>query len=95
MSDRGLRFSLGSLALAGATVSGYLVWARHTGAELACSTGGCETVQNSAYAELVGVLLAALGLVMYLLVGATALGAGLLARALGASLALAAFVFAA
>lgn len=41
-------------ALAGAAVSGYLVWARSTGAELLCTTGGCETVQSSSYAEVPG-----------------------------------------
>ncbi|MGH3020196.1 MAG: vitamin K epoxide reductase family protein [Gaiellaceae bacterium] len=94
MSDRLLRVSLGLLALAGAAFSGYLVWARGTGAELACSTGGCETVQSSAYAELLGVPVAALGLAAYLLVGATALGTGAAARAVGASVALAALLFA-
>jgi len=94
MSDRLLRVSLGFLALAGAAVSAYLVWARGTGAELACSTGGCETVQSSAYAELLGVPVAALGLAAYLLVGASAFGSGRVARALGASVALAALLFA-
>jgi uncharacterized membrane protein len=95
MSDRLLRVSLGFLALAGAAVSAYLVWARGTGAELACSTGGCETVQSSTYAELLGVPLAALGLAAYLLVGATAYGTRPVARAVGASVALAALLFAA
>jgi uncharacterized membrane protein len=94
MSDRLLRLALGLLALAGAAVSGYLVWARGTGAELACSTGGCETVQSSAYAELLGVPVAALGLAAYLLVGASTLGAGQLARAVGAWVALGALFFA-
>jgi uncharacterized membrane protein len=93
MSDRLLRVTLGLLALAGAAVAAYLVWARRTGAELACSTGGCETVQSSEYAELLGVPVAALGLAAYLLVGATALGGGPAARAVGASVALAALLF--
>ena len=94
MSDRLLRVTLGLLAFAGAAVSASLVWARGTGAELACSTGGCEAVQSSAYAELLGVPVAALGLVAYLLVGASALGAGTVARAVGAWVALGALLFA-
>ena len=93
MSDRLLRVSLGVLALAGAAVSAYLVWVRGTGAELACSTGGCQTVQSSAYAELLGVPVAVLGLAAYLLVGATAFAAGPAAKAVGASIALAALLF--
>ena len=95
MSDRLLRVTLGVLALAGAAVSGYLVWARGTGAELACSTGGCETVQSSAYADLLGIPVAVLGLLAYVFVGLTALGAGPAVRAAGASVALAALAFAA
>lgn len=94
MSDRLLRVTLGLLALAGAAVSASLVWARGTGAELACSTGGCEAVQGSAYAELLGVPVAALGLAAYLLVGATAFASGPWARAVGAWVALGALFFA-
>jgi uncharacterized membrane protein len=46
-----------------------------TGANLACATGGCETVQSSRYAELFGVPVAALGLVAFLsLLGAAVVG---------------------
>lgn len=50
-------------------------------------------MQSSAYAELLGVPVAALGLAAYLLVGATALGVGPAARAVGASVAMAALLF--
>lgn len=93
MSDAVLRRAVGVAALVGAAVAGYLVWARSTGSELICSTGGCETVQSSSYAEVLGVPVALLGLVGYLLIAATALLASPAARAAGAALALTAVVF--
>ena len=93
MSDRVLRVALAASCLAGAAVTGYLLSARLGSAELLCSTGGCETVQDSSYAELIGVPVAALGLAAYLFIGATALATGLSARAAGAAVALAAAMF--
>lgn len=93
MTDRSLRAALVALCLAGASVAGYLLSVRWGGAELLCSTGGCETVQSSSYAELLGVPVATLGLVGFLAIGATALAGGTLARALGAALALGALAF--
>ena len=54
MTDGRLRAAVGALALAGIAVTGYLLWAHWADAELLCRTGGCETVQSSAYAELLG-----------------------------------------
>ena len=93
MSDRSLRIALATLALAGASVSGYLVWVRYAGVEILCTTGGCATVQSSPYAKLLGVPVAVLGLAGFALIGATALSAAPLARAAGAATALTAFVF--
>lgn len=95
MSDRALRGAVAALSLAGIAVTSYLLWARWTATELLCSTGGCETVQSSSYAELLGVPVAAVGLVGYVLLGLTALRTEPLVRAAGAALALAALVFAA
>ena len=95
MSDRRLRAAVATFSLAGAAISGYLTWVRYAGAELVCTTGGCETVQSSPYAELLGVPVAALGTAAYLLIGATALSAAPLARAGGALLALSALAFSA
>jgi uncharacterized membrane protein len=95
VSDRTVRAAVGALALAGACVSAYLVWVRYSGADLLCSTGGCETVQSSTYAEVAGVPVALLGLVAYLLIGATAVRPSATAAALGAALALSAFTFSA
>ena len=68
---------------------------RWTGGALVCATGGCETVQSSAYAETFGVPVAALGLLAFAgLFTAAALRGGW-ARLAHATLALAAVVFSA
>jgi uncharacterized membrane protein len=95
MTDRILRAALVALCLAGVLVAGYLLSARWGNTELICSTGGCETVQSSSYAELFGIPVAAAGLVGYLLIGASALVSTALARAVGAALALGALAFSA
>lgn len=93
MSVRALRASVAALALAGAAVAGYLTWVRYSGATIACTTGGCETVQSSSYSEIVGVPVALLGLLGYLAVAASALRETDLFRVAGAAVALAAAGF--
>lgn len=95
MSEGGLRAGIAALALSGAAVSGYLLAARYGDVPLSCTTGGCEAVQSSRYAEVFGFPVAGLGLLGYLLVLATALARGPLAQAAGAALALAAAGFSA
>jgi uncharacterized membrane protein len=95
MTDRILRAALVALCLAGVLVAGYLLSARWGNTELICSTGGCETVQSSSYAELFGIPVAAAGLVGYLLIGASALVNTAPARPVGAALALGALAFSA
>jgi uncharacterized membrane protein len=95
MSNGFLRAALGASALAGAALSGYLTWVHYAGAELICRTGGCETVQTSEYATLLGLPVATLGLAAYVLVAATALSVAPVARAIAASVALAAVAFSA
>jgi uncharacterized membrane protein len=95
MTDRILRAALVALCLAGVLVAGYLLSARWGHTELICSTGGCETVQSSSYAELFGIPVAAAGLVGYLLIGASALVNTAPARPVGAALALGALAFSA
>jgi uncharacterized membrane protein len=58
---------LGALAVAGLLISAYLTWVHYTGAVPVCvgGSGGCETVQTSSYATILGVPVAALGLVGY------------------------------
>ncbi len=44
----------------------YLLYERWTGGPLICSTGGCETVQESKYSKIAGVPVALLGLFAYI-----------------------------
>lgn len=95
MTDRTLRLCVGALASAGIAVTAYLTYVRYSGTTIACTTGGCETVQESSYAKLAGVPVAILGLLGYAAILTTACFAHDLARALGAALALGAFAFSA
>ena len=66
MSDRTLRIVAGAVALVGAALAGYLTWVHYDASALVCvAGGGCETVQQSAYAEIAGVPVALLGLIAY------------------------------
>jgi uncharacterized membrane protein len=95
MTDRALRAAVAVLALAGAGIAAYLTYARYADATIACTTGGCETVQSSAYAEIVGIPVAVLGLAGYVAILATALVPPEYGRPAGAALALAGLVFSA
>lgn len=54
------------LALVGIGISSYLAYTRLAGTELYCAgSGGCETVNASVYALMLGVPVAYLGLAMY------------------------------
>jgi uncharacterized membrane protein len=66
VSDRALRGAGGAVALVGAAVAAYLTWVHYDHTALVCvAGGGCETVQQSAYAEIAGIPVAVLGLVSY------------------------------
>jgi uncharacterized membrane protein len=93
VSDRTLRAAIAALALAGAAVAAYLVYARYSGTRLACTTGGCETVQHATYAKAAGIPVAVLGLAAYLAVFATALSARVEAVAIGAAIVLGGLAF--
>jgi uncharacterized membrane protein len=93
MSERGVRVASAALALAGVGITGYLLSVRASGAQLVCSTGGCETVQSSPYAEVFGVPVAALGLGAYVVMLCAAVARGEAARLVGAVVALAAVAF--
>jgi uncharacterized membrane protein len=93
MSERALRLVSALLAAGGIALTTYLVYARETGAQLACSTGGCTTVQSSQYAELLGVPVAALGLGAYAVLLIAAPARGELARLTQAAVALSAAAF--
>ena len=93
MSERTARLASAVVAVLGAAISAYLLYVRQTGGTLVCSTGGCETVQSSTYAELLGVPVAALGLAGFLGLLVTALARGEWARLSQATLALTALGF--
>ena len=93
MTDKRLRLAVGVLALAGMAVAGYLMYARYSGTSITCTSGGCETVQESDYAVVAGIPVAVLGLISYSLIFLTALSAHDLSRLAGAVLALVGLVF--
>jgi uncharacterized membrane protein len=95
MSERSVRIASAVLASLGVAITTYLLYVRETGGSLVCSTGGCETVQSSSYAELLGIPVAALGLAGFLVLLVAALARGDWARLANATVALSAFLFAA
>ena len=61
-----MRRAIASLALLGLAISAYLTWVHYAGIEPVCSgISDCERVQNSSYAELVGIPVAVIGVVGY------------------------------
>jgi uncharacterized membrane protein len=66
LSDPRLRIAAALAALAGFGVAAYLTWAHYADSTVVCPVGGgCETVQESRYAEIAGIPVALLGLVAY------------------------------
>ena len=95
MSDRALRLVVAAVALAGAGVAGYLTYVHYRPAALVCTGGGgCETVQESSYADIAGIPVALLGLLVYLAVLGLVTWDTELARTLAATIALGAVGFA-
>ena len=96
MSDRTLRLALAAVAAAGVAVSAYLTWVHYHPAALICTVGGgCETVQQSRYAVLLGLPIALYGLIAWVAVVALVAWDSELARALVAAIAVSALGFAA
>ena len=64
---RNLRVVLGMLAAAGLLLSAYLTWVHFAQVAPVCvgGSGGCETVQSSRYATVLGVPVAVLGIIGY------------------------------
>ena len=94
MSDRVLRAAGVVLAVAGVAVTSYLTYGHYAGERVFCSTGGCETVLHSRYAELAGLPVAVVGLVGYVLILATLLVPGELAALTAAGLSVVGLAFA-
>lgn len=94
VSDRVLRAGVAALALAGVAIAGYLTYVHYRPEALICTgSGGCETVQESSYAQLAGIPVALLGLAAYVAMLALVAWDSELARTLVAALALAALGF--
>lgn len=93
MNEQRVRAAIALLSVAGAGIACYLLYERYTGGRLVCTGNGCETVQHSRYAKLVGVPVALLGLVGYLGLIAASAARGELARAAGVAVALSGFAF--
>ena len=91
MSDRALRLSILVLSVLGIGVAGYLTVAHFAHVQLACATGGCETVQRSRYAEFAGIPVATIGLVGFAVIAATGVARSQLLRAIGFAAALTGF----
>ena len=66
MLDRRLYRTALALSVIGIAVAAYLVYVHYAGIEPACSTGGCEVVQTSAWADVYGVPVALIGLLGYI-----------------------------
>jgi uncharacterized membrane protein len=94
VSERGLRLATALLALAGMGIAAYLTYVHYSGAAIACSTGGCEKVQTSSYAELAGIPVAVIGLAGYFLILLTAFVAGEVGAVAAVGLTLGGFAFA-
>jgi uncharacterized membrane protein len=63
VSDRRLRAAVAVVATAGLGIAAYLTWVHYHPEALVCSSGGgCETVQQSKYAVLLGIPIAVYGL---------------------------------
>lgn len=95
MSDRALRAMMAALALATVGIAGYLVQAHYAGGSVVCSTGGCETVEQSSYSDIFGVPVALVGLLGSVAILVSLLRADTLWRAGSLALTVAGFVFAA
>jgi uncharacterized membrane protein len=95
MTDRVLRLAAALVAAAGAAVAGYLTYVHYRPDALVCAgSGGCETVQESQYAELAGVPVALLGLLAYAAVLALVVWDTQVARTLAVAITLSAAGFA-
>ena len=94
MSDRVARAALIVICLAGIADAAYLTYVHYQPVALICTpSGGCETVQQSSYAVLLGVPVAILGLAAWIAALALTLWNSELARTLNAALAIGALAF--
>ena len=87
--DRAVRAGLALVSAAGIALAAYLTYVHYKPAALICSIGGgCETVQHSKYATIVGIPVAILGLAFWIAALVLVLWDSELARTLVLALAL-------
>jgi uncharacterized membrane protein len=86
--ERPLTLTAVVVTAVGLAIATYLTYIHYAGIDPVCSTGGCERVQSSDYAELAGVPVAVLGLAGYLGIAAALRAPGEPGRAAAAFLAL-------
>jgi uncharacterized membrane protein len=97
LSERNFRIAAVILAIAGIGVATYIAIAESGGGAPKCLVGGhgCETVANSKYSDLLGINVAVIGIVGYVLLLGAAIVAGDLGRFAGFLTALIGFGFSA
>ena len=97
MTEPRLRAAIAVLAVAGIGIATYLTYVHYADVEAFCVAGGggCEKVQTSDYAEFLGIPVAVLGLIGYVLILASLWVRGDAGRLAGAVLALSGFGFSA
>jgi len=97
VSERSIRVLLAVLAVAGLLMSTYLTWVHLLGLAPVCLAGhgGCETVQSSRYAEILGVPVATLGMGGYVGLFLAALLRGEIGVLLGLFISLVSILFSA
>ena len=78
-----LRTPIAAACAVGIAIAAYLTYVHYAHTSPVCTTGGCEKVQNSKYAELAGIPVALLGLVAYATLLALAFVRGVNAAAAG------------
>lgn len=88
-----LRPVIAAAAVAGAAIAAYLTYVHYAHIAPVCTTGGCEKVQRSSYAELAGVPVALLGLIAYTAILATTAVRGVAAAFAGVLLGLVGVAF--
>ena len=88
-----LRRAIAAFALLGAAIAAYLTYVHYAHTSPICTTGGCEKVQKSKYAELAGVPVALLGLLAYAAIVGSTLVRGVAAALAGVTVALVGVAF--
>lgn len=83
-----LRAATLAVAAIGLGIATYLTYVHYAHVRPLCTTGGCEKVQTSSYAELAGVPVAVLGLAAYAVLVLLALMPGMAAALAGAAVAI-------